>query len=95
MERRMNTDQCFPEYKTYNKIKFSFYRKSVILAINGWYSGFFDRSTEKMKQSKGIFYVLMAALFFSIGGLCIKVVPWSPLAINGARNLISVMIIGI
>ena len=37
----------------------------------------------------------MAAILFSIGGLCIKVVPWSPLAINGARNLISVIIIGI
>ena len=49
----------------------------------------------RMKQSKGIFYVLMAAILFSIGGLCIKVIPWSPLAINGARNLISVIIIGI
>lgn len=48
-----------------------------------------------MKQSKGILYVLMAAMLFSIGGLCIKVIPWSPLAINGARNLISVIIIGI
>lgn len=48
-----------------------------------------------MKQSKGVFYVLMAAILFSIGGLCIKLVPWSPLAINGARNLISVAIIGV
>ena len=37
----------------------------------------------------------MAALLFSIGGLCIKLVPWSPLAINGARNFISVILIGI
>ena len=48
-----------------------------------------------MKDSKGIFCVLIAAILFSIGGLCIKVVPWSPLAINGARNLISAIIIGI
>jgi drug/metabolite transporter (DMT)-like permease len=48
-----------------------------------------------MKHSKGIFYVLMAAVLFSIGGLCIKLVPWSPLSINGARNLISAIIIGI
>ena len=47
-----------------------------------------------MKKSKGILYVLTAAILFSIGGLCIKLVPWSPLAINGARNLISVIIIG-
>lgn len=50
---------------------------------------------EIMKQSKGIFYVLMAAVLFSIGGLCIKLIPWSPLAINGARNFISVILIGI
>lgn len=48
-----------------------------------------------MKRSKGIFYVLMAAVLFSIGGLCIKLVPWSPLAINGARNLVSAIIIGV
>lgn len=48
-----------------------------------------------MKQSKGIFYVLMAAVLFSIGGLFIKLIPWSPLAISGARNLISAIIIGI
>ncbi len=48
-----------------------------------------------MKQSKGIFYVLMSAILFSIGGLCIKIIPWSPLAINGVRNLISVVIIGV
>ncbi len=47
-----------------------------------------------MKQSKGIFCVLMSAILFSIGGLCIKIIPWSPLAINGMRNLISVVIIG-
>lgn len=37
----------------------------------------------------------MAAVLFSIGGLCIKLVPWSPLAINGTRNLISAILIGI
>lgn len=48
-----------------------------------------------MKKSNGIIYVLMAAMLFSIGGLCIKLVPWSPLAINGARNFIAAIIIGI
>lgn len=48
-----------------------------------------------MKKSNGIIYVLMAAILFSIGGLCIKLVPWSPLAINGARNFIAAIIIGI
>lgn len=43
----------------------------------------------------GIFMVLAAAALFSIGGLCIKMVPWSPLAINGTRSLISVMVLSI
>ena len=45
-------------------------------------------------KKSGTIYVLLAAILFSIGGLCIKMVPWSALAINGARNLISVIIIG-
>ncbi|MBQ8857093.1 MAG: EamA family transporter [Lachnospiraceae bacterium] len=52
-------------------------------------------SSNTYKSGKGIFYVLMAAILFSIGGLCIKLIPWSPLAINGARNFISAILIGI
>lgn len=51
--------------------------------------------TEMNRQSKGVFYVFLSAVLFSIGGLCVKIIPWSPLAINGARNLIAVIIIGI
>ena len=47
------------------------------------------------KKNQGIFLVLAAATLFSIGGLCIKMVPWSPLAINGARSLISVMVLAV
>lgn len=53
---------------------------------------------ERRKQkrtSEGILFVLMAAALFSLGGLCIKMVPWSPLAINGARSLVSVMVLSI
>ncbi len=39
--------------------------------------------------------VFLASLCFSTGGLFIKLVPWSPLAINGARNLIGAAVIGI
>lgn len=38
--------------------------------------------------------VLAAALLFSIGGLLIKLIPWNPLAINSARNLIGSCVIG-
>lgn len=50
---------------------------------------------KKMSDNKGIFYVLLAALCFSIGGICVKLIPWSALAINGARNLIGASVIGI
>lgn len=49
----------------------------------------------KIKNHRGILLVLIAATLFSMGGLCIKMVPWSPLAINGARSLISVMVLAI
>lgn len=47
------------------------------------------------RQSQGVIYVFLAAVFFSIGGLCVKIVPWSALAINGVRNLIAAVIIGL
>ena len=37
---------------------------------------------------------LLAAVLCSIGGVCIKGVPWTPLAINGARNAIAACITG-
>jgi drug/metabolite transporter (DMT)-like permease len=43
----------------------------------------------------GTICVFLASVFFSIGGLCVKLIPWSALAINGARNLIGAAIIGV
>ena len=53
------------------------------------------KMNQQKRTSEGIFFVLTAAALFSLGGLCIKMVPWSPLAINGARSLISVMVLAI
>lgn len=39
--------------------------------------------------------VFLASVAFSIGGLLIKMIPWSALAINGARNLIGAAVIGL
>ncbi|MBQ1931373.1 MAG: EamA/RhaT family transporter, partial [Lachnospiraceae bacterium] len=47
------------------------------------------------RQTKGILYVLIAAVLFSMGGLFVKLVPWNPLAINGIRNLIALIVFGI
>ena len=47
------------------------------------------------QRTSSTLFVFLAALLFSIGGLCIKLIPWNALAINGARNLISVVIIAV
>ena len=39
--------------------------------------------------------VFLASVAFSTGGLLIKMIPWSALAINGARNLTGALVIGI
>lgn len=47
------------------------------------------------KRISGVLCVFAAAVLYSIGGLCIKVIPWSGLAINGGRTLIALPVIGI
>lgn len=42
-----------------------------------------------------ILMVLAASLCFATGGLFMKLIPWNALAINGARNLIACIVIGI
>ncbi len=38
--------------------------------------------------------VFLAAVLYSIGGLCIKVIPWSGMAINGGRTAVALVVIG-
>ena len=47
------------------------------------------------QNQKGTLYVFLAALLYSIGGLCIKVIPWGGMAVNGGRTAIALVIIGI
>ena len=44
---------------------------------------------------RGTLYVFLAAVLYSIGGLCIKVIPWNGMAINGGRTAIAVAVIGL
>ena len=48
-----------------------------------------------MSRQRSILFVFLASVCFSTGGLFIKLIPWSALAINGARNLIGAAVIGI
>ena len=43
----------------------------------------------------GAAFVLAASLCFSTGGVLMKFVPWNPLAINGVRNTIACIVIGL
>lgn len=46
------------------------------------------------QQQTGILCVFIASVLYSIGGLCIKVIPWNGMSINGARNIIAIVVIG-
>jgi len=37
---------------------------------------------------------MMSGLLFSIGGVCVKLIPWNAMAINAGRHLISFIIVG-
>lgn len=50
--------------------------------------------SERQTKNKGTLFVFLAALLYSIGGLCIKVIPWGGMAINGGRNVIAIVVIG-
>ena len=47
-----------------------------------------------MTRKLGTIFVAISAVLYSIGGLCIKVIPWSGMAINGGRTAIALVVIG-
>ena len=48
-----------------------------------------------MKQTSGALWLVLAALLCSTGGVCIKLVPWSPVAVNGARCAVAAGVTGL
>ncbi len=48
---------------------------------------------DRSAAAKGAFFVFLSAVFFSIGGLFMKLIPWNGLAINSARNVFSVLVL--
>ena len=52
-----------------------------------------SKSPDKVRRI-GTICVAMAAVFYSIGGLFIKIVPWNAMSINGARTLVALVVIG-
>lgn len=45
-------------------------------------------------KKHGVLFVFIAAVLYSIGGLCIKVIPWNGMSINGGRTTIALVVIG-
>ncbi len=52
-------------------------------------------ANETRYSGRAVLCVFLASVCFSTGGLFIKLIPWAPLAINGARNLIGAAVIGL
>ena len=67
-----------------------------------WYSCCIMKNKDNLSQTiqsntryLGTACVLAASLCFSTGGLLMKLIPWNPLAINGVRNAIAAVVIGL
>jgi len=45
-------------------------------------------------KTKGILCCMTSGILFSLGGICVKLIPWNAMAINASRHLISLVIVG-
>lgn len=52
------------------------------------------KKEQGIQSHRGPLLCFCAAALYSIGGLCIKVIPWNGLSINGARNLVALLVVG-
>ncbi len=50
---------------------------------------------DRASQRRGVIFVFLAAVLYSIGGLCIKVIPWNGMSINSARTLVACIVVGL
>ena len=46
-------------------------------------------------EKRGALFVFAAAALYSIGGLCMKVIPWNGMSINGGRTAIAAAVVGL
>ena len=46
-------------------------------------------------RSCGALFVFLAAVLYSTGGLCMKLIPWSGIALNGGRSMIALVVYAI
>lgn len=53
-----------------------------------------QRQRKMTLEQRNTLFVFLAAALYSIGGLCIKVIPWNGMSINSARNIVAVIVVG-
>ena len=73
------------------------YRDTVALCPNGQGAIFLSKEMAlpaSAARRRGTLLVFLAALLYSIGGLCIKVIPWNGMSINSARNMVALLVVG-
>lgn len=51
-------------------------------------------STLDKNKLKGTIFVMLGAICFSVGGVLVKSIPWSPITIQGLRSIFSSIVIG-
>ncbi len=47
------------------------------------------------QQQKGTLFVFLASICYSLGGICMKGIPWNGMAVNGGRTAIAVVVMAI
>jgi len=47
------------------------------------------------QSQKGTLFVFIASVLYSLGGLCIKVIPWNGISINGGRTAIALVVMAL
>ena len=45
-------------------------------------------------RCSGTMFVFLAAVLYSTAGLCMKLIPWSGMALNGGRSIIALGVFG-
>lgn len=53
-----------------------------------------EKNRLKKESLKGTMYVVLSAICFSLGGILIKLIPWSSMSIQGIRSVFSFLVIG-
>lgn len=68
---------------------------NVVSPLSGFGRGAFYKEVIVLSaRQRGTLCVFLAAVLYSIGGLCIKLIPWGGMAINGGRTAIALVVIG-